>query len=201
MHMLKRTDIWVIALTFLIISITGILILTYIVGYPVKDSATIVGPLLTAFGLFLAFSTLREGHEWNRRHFTVQLIGGWNAQAREHLTSLTREFPAFFQVPDFIKNPEAKKSWTINPDRAKRIVRAEPEPQNEARPDANIAIRDSLIALMNYFEDVATAYKLHIVDRDAVRDSFGAVMLDVWTYFYPFIAEMRSINRRDPWPP
>jgi hypothetical protein len=201
MHNLRRVNVWTIALAFLIASATAILALKYVADYSVKDSATIVGPLLTAFGLFLAFSSLREGHEWNRRHFTVGLILGWNTQAREHLAVLTQEFPDFFQVPDFIKNPEAKKSWAIESDRAKRIVRGEFDSTPGSTSDADMKIRNSLVALMNYFEYVATAYKLHIVDREAVRDSFGSVMLDVWIYFYPCIAEMRHINRRDPWPP
>ena len=53
MHNLRRVNVWTIALAFLIASATAILALKYVADYSVKDSATIVGPLLTAFGLFL----------------------------------------------------------------------------------------------------------------------------------------------------
>lgn len=40
-----------------------------------------------------------------------------------------------------------------------------------------------------------------MVDRAAIEDSVGTVILDACVYFQPFIEEMRKINRRDPWPP
>ena len=35
------------------------------------------GLILTAVGLFLGVLTLRETHEWNRRHYTVELMASW----------------------------------------------------------------------------------------------------------------------------
>jgi hypothetical protein len=96
-------------------------------------------------------------------------------------------------------NPDLRNSWCLDPILAEQLVKPESETTGPISDEAGI--RGHLIALFNYFERIAVAYELHVVDREAVGDSVGTVILDVCVYFHPFIEEMRKINRRDPWPP
>ncbi len=176
-----------------------IVVLNLIVGVPMAQTVTAVGSVFTAVGVFLAFLALRNRHEWNRRHYTVEFLSDWNESARKHLVVLETQFPEFFAVPDFIANPDLINSWRLNQSHAEQIVKPESEPDGSLSDKPEI--RRHLIALLNYFEGIAIAYELHVVDRTAVVDSVGTVILDVYVYFQPFIEEMRRINRRDPWPP
>jgi hypothetical protein len=181
-------------------SISGIIVvLTCLFGVPIMQAVTAVGSVSTAVGVFLALLTLRATHEWNRRHYTIEFLGDWNERARKHLVVIEKQFPEFFAVPDFIKNPDLMDSWRLDPNRAKQLVKVKSEHHepDHTQPD----IRGHLIELLNYFEGIASAYEQHVVDRAAIEDSVGTVILDVCVYFQPFIEEMRKINRRDPWPP
>lgn len=176
-----------------------IVVLNWLFGVPVAQAVTAVGSVSTAVGVFLAFLALRNTHEWNRRSYTAEFLDDWNESARKHLAVLERQFPELFAVPDFITNPDLRNSWCLDQTIAEQLVKPESEPVGSI-PDEP-GIRGHLIALFNYFERIAIAYELHVVDREAIGDSVGTVILDVCVYFQPFIEEMRKINRRDPWPP
>jgi hypothetical protein len=179
--------------------ITLILALNLLFGVPGFQAATAVGSVATAIGVFLAFLALRNTHEWNRRNYTAEFLDDWNENASQRLAILAREFPKFFAVPDFITNPGLRNSWCLDQARAEQLVKLESE---QDRPTCNeLGVREHLIALFNYFEGIAIAYELHVVDRAVIEDSVSTVILDTCVYFQPFIDEMRKINRRDPWPP
>ncbi|HXR25398.1 MAG TPA: hypothetical protein VN742_08565 [Candidatus Binataceae bacterium] len=163
----------------------------------IPEVAAAVGAVLTAVGLVLGVVTLRHTHDWNRRHYTIEFISGWNEHARDHLAALEQAFPEFRAVPDFIQDPAAQSKWLLQTEWAERLIKS-----NE-NPDApkDLELRRHLIALLNYFEAVATAYEQYVVDRPAVEDSFAPIITDVVTYFQPFINLLRARTKRDPWPP
>jgi hypothetical protein len=177
----------------------AIAILSRMFGVPVLQAATAVGSVATAVGIFLALISLRDTHEWNRRHFTIELLDNWNESAREHLSVLENQFPGFFPVPDFITNPDLMTLWCLDQNMAKQLVKVKSERQDP--DDTDLIVRRHIVELLNYFEGIASAYEQYVVDRTAIEDSVGTVILDFWVYFQPFIEEMRKINRRDPWPP
>ena len=176
-----------------------IVVLNWLFGVPVAQAVTAVGSASTAVGVFLALLTLRNTHEWNRRHYTIEFLDDWNESARKHLAVLEKQFPKLFAVPDFITEPNLMNSWPLDKDRAKELVKVESEPQGSTPTE--LEIRGHLIELLNYFEGIATAYELYVVDRAVIEDSVSTVILDVCVYFQHFIWEMRKVNRRDPWPP
>jgi hypothetical protein len=176
-----------------------IILLSWLAGVTVIQSILAVGSVSTAVGIFIALWTLHEAHEWNRRHYTIELLDKWNENARKHLEALEIEFPDLFAVPDFIARPEVKTTWCINRDRAKRLVKVSSESEEFTKND--MLIRGHLLAVLNYFEGIASAYEQHVVDRKAIFDSVGTVILDVCMFFEPFIQEMNNVSRRDPWPP
>ena len=176
-----------------------IIVLNFLFGVPMAQAATAVGSVSTAVGVFLAFFALRNTHEWYRRNYTAEFLDDWNESARKHLAILERQFPEFFAVPDFITNPDLRNSWCLDQTIAEQLVKIVCKPVESISDD--LGIRGHLIALFNYFEGIAIAYELHVVDRAVIVDSVGTVILDACVYFQPFIEEMRKINRRDPWPP
>lgn len=176
-----------------------IVIVSLLFRVPIVQAITAVGSVSTAVGVFLALLTIRNAHEWNRRHYTIEVLENWNECARKHLIVLEKQFPDFFAVPDFIINPDLMGSWCIDENQAKQLLAVKSERQE---PDhTELDIRGHIIELLNYFEGIASAYEQHVVDREAIEDSVGTIILDVCVYFQPFIEEMRKINRRDPWPP
>ena len=190
---------WLVAA--LLVSATAALVgtLSYVAGIKLLEAATSIGSLFTVVAVLLAVFSLRADHEWNRRHYTLELMGLWNSRARPHLTYLEHEFPEFFAVPDFIENPELLNSWRLDTERARLLIASDiGTPQSEAK---GLEIRDHLIELLNYFEDISVAYELQVIDRGPIEDSIATVIMDVYTFFQPFIAEMQKANRRDPWPP
>jgi hypothetical protein len=197
--MRRRTSFWQLAALVVLAAAVVIGLLSYKLGMRLPEAAASIGSLLTVVALLLAFNTLRETHEWNRRHYTIELMGSWNTRARPHLSFLEHEFPNFFAVPDFIGNPEVLRSWKLDADRARQLVASDGSPPQAGSKD--LEIRDHLIELFNYFEDLSIAYEQYIVDRSTAEDSFAPTMIDVYTFFQPFIEEMRRVNRRDPWPP
>jgi hypothetical protein len=72
-------------------AVAAITAVSYTLNIGAKDSAAVVGTLLTAISIFLAFLAIRNVHEWNRRHFTVELTSGWNSEARRHLASISTD--------------------------------------------------------------------------------------------------------------
>lgn len=184
----------VLGVVIIIGSISGVIVvLIWLFGVPVVQAMTAVGSVSTAVGVFLALLSLRNTHEWNRRHYTIDFLGNWNESTRKHFVALEKQFPEFFAVPDFITSPHLMESWCLDKNQAKQLV--------EVKSEHEIVLRGHLVELLNYFEGIASAYEQHVVDREAIEDSAGTVILDVCVYFQPFIEEMRKINRRDPWPP
>ncbi|HVR26183.1 MAG TPA: hypothetical protein VMU26_23020 [Candidatus Polarisedimenticolia bacterium] len=166
------------------------------------EAATSVGSVLTAIAVLLAFRTLRAAHEWNRRNSAVQLMDKWNERARTHIEFLEHQFPDFFPVPDFLTNPDNLRTWRMDADRAKAAVDSLVPSESPSQSRSNdLEIRDRLIQLFNHFEDISIAYELFVLDRHAVEESFAPVMIEIYLYFQPFIAEMRRVTRRDPWAP
>lgn len=171
----------------------------YKAGQSISDSFLMSGVVVTAIGVYHAFATLRASHEWNRRHYTVEMTAAWNHEARALLANLTRYFPEFFQVPDFISDDRQRDRWCIDKDMAERLVFL--KLPSDGTEKEIIEIRDNLVPLFNHFESIAIAYQLNVIDRNAIFESFGAVLLDTWIFFGPFVDKMREVNRRDPWPP
>ena len=52
-----------------------------------------VGAVLAAIGLGLTVWTLRRNHDWNRRHYTMSLVSGWEEQTACHKEAIEKAFP------------------------------------------------------------------------------------------------------------
>ena len=141
-----RLRFWrVIGIILVSVSIM-IILLSWLAGVTVIQSILAVGSVSTAVGIFIALWTLHEAHEWNRRHYTIELLDKWNENARKHLEALEIEFPDLFAVPDFIARPEVKTTWFINRDRAKRLVKVSSESEEFTKND--MLIRGHLLAVL-----------------------------------------------------
>ena len=195
---------WPKIVAFLAVTISAILFLNICMSLDLRDSATIIGTNFTAVSIYLAYLSIRETHEWNRRNLTIQLMGNWNQQTRSHLDVLMEQFPDFAIRPQssaddqWAANPEwIDPRWSMNDRRAGEIVSSMSK-QNDTKDKE---IYRSLISLIDYFESIASAYENSVVDRVVVEQSFAPLLIDVSRYFRPFIIKKRKQAGREPWPP
>lgn len=189
---------------FFAATILAIIFLHMCMGLELRDSATIIGTNFTAISIYLAYLSIRETHEWNRRNLTIQLMGNWNQQTRSHLDILIEQFHDFSIRPqssaddEWATNPEwVHPQWSMNEQRAEDIVSSMSKQNNEKDKE----IYRSLISLINYFESIASAYENSVVDRIVIEQSFAPLIIDVSRYFRPFIIKKRKQAGREPWPP
>jgi hypothetical protein len=196
---------WIKIGAFFAVTITAIAVLHYCLNIEFRDSATIIGTNFTAISIYLAFISIRETHEWNRRNLTLQLMGNWNQQTRSHLDVIISEFPNFSIRPksassdEWATNPEwVHPQWSIDEGRANLIVSSLSNPRGELKDKE---IYRSLISLLNYFESLASAYENSVVDRTVIEQSFAPMIIDISRYFRPFIKLKRDQAGREPWPP
>lgn len=201
MRILRGT--WGSLLLMALLSAVAVGALQYTTGMETSQAATSVASFITALAVALALRTFKATHEWNRRHYTVEMLSQWNEKGRFHVEFLQRQFPEYFPVPDFVKNPEALREWRLDPARAKEIAISivANTKGSPSRVVLDLEIRSRLIQLLNYFEQICVAYDLRVLDKKAFEDSFAPIMIELYLYFEPFVDELRRLNRREPWQP
>jgi len=213
-----------------IVSVGAIIIVQKKGGLHLQDAATTVATVIGAVAAFLVFRTLvatqeslagtqeslkatqetlkaanetfHADHEWRRRHYTAELMSHWNERARSDIAFLEHHFPKYYPVPDFSKNTGQLDQWHIDADYAKTVVKSVVNSTTEQPPNPiDLEVRDRLVRLFNYFEDVSVAYELDVIDRESIAESFGSVMIEIYLYYQPFVVEMGRLLYRQPWPP
>lgn len=81
--------LWLRALVIVVCMAGLVTILHKLVGFGLQEAATATGSIaaatVAATALLLAQRTLRDTHDWNRRHYTIEIQSRWNKEARPHL--------------------------------------------------------------------------------------------------------------------
>jgi hypothetical protein len=192
-------------------TMVAILIVQKEAGLPLLDAATTVASIIGAVAAYLVFQTLKAAyetlhadHEWKRRQYTAELMSHWNERARPDIEFLEHHFASYYPVPDFsrdLSKDTGEFKWHMDADYAKTIVNSVKNLAHEKAKPIDSEIRDRLVRLFNYFEDVSVAYELGVIEREPIAESFGSVMIEIYLYYEPFVVEMGKLLYRQPWPP
>ena len=172
-------------------------------GVETASAAVTTSAIATALAVLMAYHSMREGHEWNRRHETVRLMVEWDQRARIHLDALEQRYPQIFDFPAITdekwNDPNYyDDDWCIPEADVEKLKSA------GSSADADVdwsALRSHLISLLNFFESLAIACEQSTVKPDVVRDSLGPLVIVVVRFAKPFMKELGERQKRDPWPP
>jgi hypothetical protein len=162
------------------------------------------GLVVSAVALVCTAYGINEQHTWNRRHFAVEMIREWNDQSSIHKAAIENAYPALFRE----EGPQQSRP-RIDKDEARRIyfsTKDEGTIKNGGDPTKIVdpvrwETRNHCIALLNYFEFVASAWENQVADRKMVEDSFKKTILRWHHDLEEFMNVMKSTRGYEPWPP
>jgi Domain of unknown function (DUF4760) len=162
------------------------------------------GLVVSAVALVCAAYGIHEQHQWNRRHFAVEMIREWNNQSSLHKAAIENAYPELFRE----EGPQQSRP-RIPKEEARRIYFStkDEEPKKNGEDPAKIVdpvrweTRNHCIALLNYFEFVAAAWENQVADRKMVEDSFKRTILRWHHDLEEFMNVMKSTRGYEPWPP
>lgn len=157
-----------------------------------------LGILLVAFSIYVSWRSLQEQqrgvndqHEWNRRQYTIELLSRFNAELKDHRAPVMDAFPGLY----FQDN-----SGPPTRDQCRRIRQAKKGDFSIRGVDA-FELRNHIVSVFNYFENLALAWESQTGNRDAIKDSVSLVILRWHDFFHNFILEVNEEMKGDPWPP
>ena len=122
----------------------------------VLKTVAAVGSLGTLIGVWFAYLALRANHDWNRRHYAVEIIRCWNDITADHAKAIEETFPHIRDI-----DLSTGKTTEITKEKAREIYTCNPD-------NKNWAIRFHIIELLNHFEFVITAYSHQVADRGVI---------------------------------
>ncbi len=152
---------------------------------------TAVGLLISAGALLCAAYGINQQHEWQRRHFAAEMINAWNSQSSTHKAAIENVYPYLF------RDERAKESRQPIPLEEARQIYLSTKDADATRWET----RNHCIALLNYFEFVASAWEKQVGDRKMLEDSFKSTILRWHHDLGEFMAVMRDYRSYHPWPP
>lgn len=141
-----------------------------------------MGTLAIIVSIWISYNGIRADHEWNRRRYTIEIIGSFEPQVVKYRETLTKYFPALYLK---------EKRGRLEPGIAHSIWKL------EVKQDSNLPllknsdelkkVRNDLIGLLNYLEYLAQAYHEHVVDQDAFEESLADAVILYHDYLEEFI--------------
>src|SRR6266436_10392512 len=143
-----------------------------------------VATLLAALGLFLTVWTLRANHDWNRRNYAANLSAKWSEETGDNRKAIEKIRPGLIDL-----DRQSKKIEEITQDDARKIYLSTPDNSDLWE------LKFHFIALLNYFEVVASAYKYSIGDEKMIEEEFRDVLVNwyhILNYFIKEVAEKRG---------
>ncbi|MDQ1638092.1 MAG: hypothetical protein QOF62_1431 [Pyrinomonadaceae bacterium] len=170
------------------------------------------GLIVSAVALVCAAYGINEQHTWNRRHFAVEMIREWNNQSSSHKAAIENAYPQLFrdegpqQSRPRISNDEARRIYFSTKD--EEIKKKDEDSLKNTSGDPTKTVdptrwetRNHCIALLNYFEFVASAWENQVADRKMVEDSFKKTILRWHHDLEEFMNVMKTTRGYEPWPP
>ena len=170
------------------------------------------GLLVSAGALVCAAYGINEQHKWYRRHFAVEMIREWNNHSNTHKAAIENAYPQLFRE----EGPQQSRP-RIDKEEARRIYFSIKD-DGSGDPTKTVSAngsgdptkivdskrwdtRNHCIALLNYFEFVASAWENQVADRKMIEDSFKKTILRWHHDLEEFMSVMRATRQYEPWLP
>lgn len=150
-----------------------------------------LGPIFTFIAVVMAYVTLRDNHEWNRRNYAAQMISNWNRQTKQVIDEIEKIEP---RMIDF--HPDGSLVQ-MNSKRAEAIYYSR-YPQDSS----DWVLRTKFIHLLNEFEFIASSYENGVADKKMLADSFKDIFVK-WGYVLKNFIDIYKHQRSTatPWGP
>ena len=182
------------------------------------------GLLISSGALVCAAYGINQQHEWYRRHFAAEMIREWNQQSSSHKAEIENAYPGLFraegprQSRPRIDHDEARLIYfSVETDGSAGFTNSEPS-NGTSNPTRTVSTngptdpskivdpkrwktRNHCIALLNYFEFVASAWENQVADRKMIEDSFKKTILRWHHDLEEFMSVMKATRQYEPWPP
>jgi hypothetical protein len=169
----------------------------------IKIGLQIFGFLVTIAAVVIAYNALKTSlkvlntnqevlkanHDWNRRHFAVQLLEKWNHHTRQHRELIETKFPQIYDCNILMEDPPC-----IDISVARKIYACTPL-------DDDWKLRFSLHELLNHFEYISVSYMRSVADKEIVEDSFKNILIKWHHILNPFIQVVEKNWGFNPWQP
>ena len=149
--------------------------------------------MLTAIGVFLAFWTLKANHNWNRRHYALNMTMKWNSETLVHRKAIEKVMPGLIDV-----DKQSRQITELSKERATQIYLSDPQKQDQ-RDDWEL--RFHFLELLNFFEDISIAYLHCVADQKIIEEAFKSVLIRWYDILLPFMTIVKENRGYDPWSP
>jgi hypothetical protein len=157
-----------------------------------------LGIILVALSIYVSWRSFQEQqrsfhdqHEWNRRQFTSELLGRFNAELKDHRAPIMQAFPGLFNQDS--SEPPSR-------DECRKILKAKKGQFSIKGVDA-FELRNHIVSVLNYFEDLTLAWESQTGDQATIKDSVSITILRWHDFFHNFILEVNDELGGDAWPP
>jgi hypothetical protein len=152
---------------------------------------TAAGLIVSAGALVFAAYGISQQRKWERKHFAVEMINEWNNQSSNHKAAIENAYPELFTNDGPLSSRPRMTSEEAH------LIYTSTEAKDKVRWET----RNHCIALLNYFEFVASAWDKEIADREIIEDSFKSTILRWHHDLEEFMIEMKKTRQYEPWPP
>lgn len=145
-----------------------------------------ISSTLIVLQLWIAKDTFQQDHDWNRRHYAAEIMKDWNEDVGKHKDAVLKAFP------DFLDKTKRKP---ILREAALKIYEA-------TDTDRELfELRNHIVAMFNYLEYIASAYRNGVADRSMIKEAFDGVIKLWYSYFKAFIDICEERVGFRPWEP
>ena len=149
-----------------------------------------IGATGTLTGAWLAYRALVSNHDWNRRHYALEIIRNWNDLTADHAKAIEEAFP---HIRDIDKT--TLKTTELTKEKAKEIYTCSRD--NKECWD----LRFNIIELLNHLEFVISAYAEQVADREILLGSLRGPLCKWHDILKNFLDVVEQCEGYQPWKP
>lgn len=153
----------------------------------VRSSLVLLGVAVSAAALVWTATGVRDQHEWNRRHYAIEMLREWNTETFKHKAALEGAYPKLYEDPGArLTDEEAHALYFATAKRDSKLW----------------DLRNHAIALLNHFEYVASAYDNSVADPTIIDESHRPTMVRWYHQLEPLVVVVTGAREgKNPWAP
>lgn len=149
--------------------------------------------VFAAFAAWVAYQTYKSQHEWNRRHYSMELLRNYDRDGKPHSDVLLTHYSGLIN---------SSKTAKLTKEQASALYFITQQPNTDKPLDHNLfgtdpdtaktradflKLRQHLVANLNYVEYVCKAYEAQVVDQQAIYEAFNGLFIRRHDFFEEFI--------------